>query len=135
MCKFALLPLIVVVSFGFAGCVSNAEWSKGLREVREATICDKEIVQVSTPDTPGMTQPEHRIQLTWNDVERGANLVAWSIVSDKTYQMFNVSDKVSVWLFDFGRNKKGHVTVIYYWTDDRMLEICEFKYEYDLPEE
>ncbi len=136
MSKSALFTLVVVLSFAFVGCAdSGGSWSKGLKEDRNATICGKETVQVPAPENPGMTQPEYRIQLTWDwdDVERGARPMAWSVVCEKTYQMFNISDKVVILPADFGQ-MKGHVTVLFYWTDDRMPEFCEFKYEYDLPE-
>ena len=135
MKKFALLFVVVVFSFGFVGCVSSGNtWSKGLKDNREATVCGKEIVQVPSPDNPGMTQSEYRIQLTWHDVERGTQPVYWSVVSEEAYQMMNFSDKVTLASCGFGQ-MKGHVTVTYYWADDRVSGIYEFKYEFDLPED
>ncbi|MDP1719290.1 MAG: hypothetical protein Q8L24_02595 [bacterium] len=132
MRKFALLALIAVLSFGFAGCATSREgWNKGLKDNRAATVCGKEIAMVSSPDDPLGTQLEYRIQLTWHDVERGTHPVLWSVVSEKTYEAINVSDKIVLLSCDFGQ-MNGHVTVKYMWTNDRTYEINEVKYEYDL---
>ena len=135
MRKLMLSGLLALLSFGFVGCVSSGNtWSKGLKDNREATVCGKEIVQVPSPDNPGTTQPEYRIQLTWQDVERGTHPALWSVVSEEAYQMMNFSDKVTLASCGFGQ-MKGHVPVIYYWADDRTSEINEFNYEFDLPED
>lgn len=127
--------VLIVLSFGLAGCASSGEiWSKGLREKREATVCGKEVVQVLERNSACRTQPEYRIQLTWDDPERGTHPMLWSVVSEKAYQVLNISDKVLIVPGDFGQ-MKGHVTVLYYWTDNRVAEINDFKYEYDLPED
>ena len=133
MKKVALL--VAVVAFGFVGCVSSGNtWSKGLKDNREATVCGKEIIQVPSPDNPGTTQPEYRIQLTWHDVERGTQPMCWSVVSEKAYQVINVSDKVILMFHDFWQTK-GHATLTYYWVDEQTSEINEFNYEFDLPED
>lgn len=123
-------------ALAFVGCVSSAQsWSKGIKDTpREATVCDKETVQVEDPENPGTTKMEYRIQLTWHDVERGTHPALWSVVNEKTYELFNLQDKVTINPVNFGQ-LRGHVTVIYYWTDDRMPEIAEIKYEFDLPED
>ena len=133
MKKFALFLLSVVVSFLFSGCASSGgSWSKGLKDKREAIICDKGTTQVQDPDNPSEMKTEYRVQLAWDDAERGTHPMLWSVVSEKAYQVLNVSDKVLIVPCDFGQ-LKGHVTVLYYWSDDRVVEINEFKYEYDLP--
>lgn len=135
MHRFALLMFATVLSFGFVGCISSGSWSRGIKDTpREATVCGKETVQVPASDNPNMTEPEYRIQLTWNDVERGTHPMLWSVVGEKTYQTINISDKVVITPCDFGQ-LKGHVTVLYYWADDRAFEINEFTYEFDLPED
>ena len=137
MRKYALIGLIATLSFWSVGCIySGGSWSKGIRygDKREATVCGKETVQVPTPDNPNVTEPEYRIQLTWDDVERGARPMLWSVVGEKTYQTLNISDKVIIWPHDLGQ-LKGHATVIYYWTHDQISEIGELKYEFDLPED
>lgn len=137
MRKYALLTLVTALSFVFVGCVSSAhDWSKGLRhgDDREATVCDKETAQVPTPENPEVMQTEYRLQLTWHDVERGTYPTLWSVVDEETYKATDRQDKVTLIVHDFGQ-KKGHVTVIYYWVHDKTFEISEFKYEFDLPED
>lgn len=134
MRKYSLFGLIVVLSFGFVGCIySGNEWSKGLRENREATVCDKEIVQISSPDNPSVNQSEYRVQLTWNDVERNAHPMIWSVVSERVYKVMDLGDKVTLMPYYCGIFTKGRVTATYYWSDDRAFEINEFNYEFDLP--
>ncbi|MDO8467297.1 MAG: hypothetical protein Q7S83_04130 [bacterium] len=133
MKKFALLSLVAVLAFGLAGCATSQEgWSKGLKDDRHATVCGKELALVSSPDDPNGTRSEYRIQLTWHEVERGAHPVLWAIVSEKTYEVTNISDKVVLASCDFGQSN-GHVTVKFMWMDERTCEINEAKYEYDLP--
>ncbi len=132
MKKFATL-FVFVLSFGLTGCVSSGNtWSKGLKDNREAGVCGKEIAQVLSPDNPGTTQLEYRIQLTWHDVERGTRPVCWSVVSEKTFEALNFNNKV-VLVPCMPGQLDGHVTVKYMWVDDRTCEINEVKYEFDLP--
>ncbi len=132
MKKVALLALVAVLSVGCA--TSQAGWSKGLKDDRQATVCGKELALVSSPGDPNGTRSEYRVQLTWHEVERGTHPMLWSIVSEKTYEVINISDKVVLASCDFGQ-LNGHVTVKYMWADERTCEINELKYEYDLPEE
>ncbi len=133
MRKLALSGLFALLSFGFVGCVSPWDTlSRGLKDNREATVCGKEIAQVLSPDNPGTTQLEYRIQLTWRDVERGTNPALWSVVSEKTFEAINFSDKVVLVPCSPGQ-LDGHVTVIYMWVDERASGIYECKYEFDLP--
>ena len=136
MKKFALLALVAVLSFGFAGCATSREgaWYRGVRGSRDATVCGKELALVSSPDDPGGTRSEYRVQLTWHDAERGTHPVIWSVVSERTYEVINISDKVVLTPYDSGQ-LDGHVTVKYMWMDERTCELNEAKYEYDLPKD
>lgn len=133
MKKFSSLSLGVAFLLVHAGCVSSS-WIKDfdLNENREATVCGKEIVQVPSSDDLGMTQPEYRVQITWNEVKCGTQPMLWSVVDEKTYQGINLGDRITLIPCNIGQ-AKGHATVIYMWADERTYEIHEVRYEFDLP--